>query len=72
MARRSTLTTREQEVLWLVAQGLTNRQIAFHLQASVRTIDVHVRNIFDALGANNRAHAVFLFYLCEKSAIPHR
>lgn len=55
----------------MVAQGLTNRQIAFHLHASVRTIDVHVRNIFDTLGANNRAHAVFLFYLCEKSIIPH-
>ena len=61
--RRSTLTEREQQVVQLVAQGLTDKEIGRALTCSARTVGVHLRNIYGALGAMNRAHAVYLFYI---------
>jgi DNA-binding NarL/FixJ family response regulator len=49
------LTSRQQEVALLVAQGLTNREISRRLQLSVRTVESHVDNIFSRLGFHNRA-----------------
>jgi DNA-binding CsgD family transcriptional regulator len=51
------LTTREVEVLRLVAAGKTNRAIAADLFLSERTVDRHVSNIFDKLGVASRAAA---------------
>lgn len=65
--RRSKLTEREQQVVRLVAQGLTDKEIGRALCVSGRTVGVHLRNIYGALGATNRAHAVYLFYV-EKYA----
>ncbi|MDI3318120.1 MAG: AAA family ATPase [Bacillota bacterium] len=48
------LTAREAEVAALVAQGLTDRQIAAHLAISPRTVDRHLRNIFQKLDLPNR------------------
>ena len=61
--RRSTtavLTEREEEVLLLVAQGLTNRQIGERLFISAKTVSVHVSNVLAKLGASGRAEAVSL------------
>ncbi len=52
------LTAREAEVLALVAEGLTNRQIAERLVLSENTVIRHVANIFAKLGVNSRAAAV--------------
>jgi LuxR family maltose regulon positive regulatory protein len=52
------LSPREQEVLRLVAQGLTNAQIADHLVISVRTVKKHVENIHGKLDVQNRTQAV--------------
>ena len=49
------LTRREREVSELVADGLTNREIAARLVISVRTAEKHVDNIMSKLGAVNRA-----------------
>jgi DNA-binding NarL/FixJ family response regulator len=49
------LTRREKEVAGLVAQGLTNRQIASEFMVSERTIDNHVANILKKLGLRSRA-----------------
>ena len=51
------LTSREREVLALVAEGLTNRQIAERLVISEGTAIRHVSNIFGKLGVNNRSAA---------------
>jgi DNA-binding NarL/FixJ family response regulator len=59
--RTSGLTAREIDVLHLVADGLTNAEIADLLALSPRTVHAHLRSIVDKLGVNNRtaaAHAV--------------
>ncbi len=48
------LTRREREVASLVAQGLTNRQIASELVISERTVETHVRNLLKKLGLSSR------------------
>jgi DNA-binding NarL/FixJ family response regulator len=48
------LTRREREVASLVAQGLTNRQIASELVIGERTVETHVRNLLKKLGLNSR------------------
>jgi DNA-binding NarL/FixJ family response regulator len=52
------LTSRESDVLTLLAQGLTNKDIAQSLFLSVRTIEAHLRNIYDKLGVSSRTEAV--------------
>ena len=52
------LTAREQEVLALVAQGRSNREIAGRLFISAKTVSVHVSNILAKLGAASRTEAV--------------
>jgi DNA-binding CsgD family transcriptional regulator len=51
------LTSRELEVLRLVAQGLTSAQIAEHLTLSVLTVNTHVRSIYSKLGVTSRSAA---------------
>ncbi|MDH4209070.1 MAG: response regulator transcription factor [Anaerolineae bacterium] len=54
------LTAREREVLALMAQGLTNPQIAESLVVSRATAKAHVSNILSKLGVSNRAEAISL------------
>jgi DNA-binding NarL/FixJ family response regulator len=52
------LTTREIEVLRLIAAGNANKVIAAELHVAEETVKGHVRNILAKLGANDRTHAV--------------
>ncbi len=52
------LTTREDEVLQLVGQGLSNKQIARQLHISEHTVKFHVSAVYSKLGAVSRADAV--------------
>src|ERR1044072_229232 len=52
------LTPRELEVLQLVRDGCKNKQIADQLSISENTVNFHIKNIVDKLGANDRTHAV--------------
>jgi LuxR family maltose regulon positive regulatory protein len=51
------LSERELEVLQLIAQGLTNPEIATRLYLSPNTVKVHTRNIYGKLGVRNRTQA---------------
>ncbi len=51
------MTAREVEVLGLIAAGYTNREIADTLIISVPTVERHIANIYNKIGARNRADA---------------
>jgi LuxR family maltose regulon positive regulatory protein len=52
------LSERELEVLELIAEGLTNPEIASRLYLSVNTVKVHTRNIYGKLGVQRRTQAI--------------
>ncbi len=52
------LSARELEVLQLIAEGLTNPEIAARIYLSPHTVKVHTRNIYGKLDAHNRIEAV--------------
>jgi DNA-binding NarL/FixJ family response regulator len=54
------LTTREMEVLRLIRDGYRNKQIASQLAISETTVNFHIKNLVDKLGANDRTHAVII------------
>ena len=56
------LTTRELQVLRLLAAGMTNRAIAADLVLADKTVDRHVTNIFAKLGVSSRAAATAFAY----------
>ncbi len=53
-AAHMTLSAREMEIIDLVADGLTNQEIAERLTISKRTVDNHVSNMFTKTGSKNR------------------
>ena len=55
---RVQLSEREREVLELVAKGLSNKEIARVLGRAEETVKVHLKNIFDKLGVEDRTEAV--------------
>jgi DNA-binding NarL/FixJ family response regulator len=52
------LTSRELEVLRLIRDGFRNKQIADQLAIAETTVNFHIKNLVDKLGANDRTHAV--------------
>ncbi len=64
------LTKRETEVLNLVAEGMTNREIAGTLFITENTTKVHMRSIMDKLNVRNRQQAVHL--AARKGIVPPR
>ncbi len=63
------LTDREREILALVAEGLSNAQIARRLGIRVATVKFHLQNVFQKLGVRNRTEAA-RFYLTARSGRP--
>lgn len=51
---KMTLTSREWEVARLVAKGLSNKEIARHLDAREGTVKIHLHNIYEKLAIKNR------------------
>ena len=54
------LSTRESEILELIAQGKSNKEIAADLVISVNTVKVHISNIFQKLEVSSRAEAIMV------------
>ena len=52
------LTRREQEILTHLTDGLTNKEIAVRLMISARTVQFHVRSVFEKLEVSTRTEAV--------------
>jgi ATP/maltotriose-dependent transcriptional regulator MalT len=62
------LSAREREVVALITEGCSNRQIAERLVLSVRTVERHIENIYNRLGISGRtARAIVTAY-----ALRHR
>ncbi|MFB9582420.1 response regulator transcription factor [Streptomyces goshikiensis] len=59
---RAALTGREEEVLRLMATGLSNPEIAGSLSVTLETVKTHVGNVLTKLRAQNRTHAVVIAY----------
>jgi DNA-binding NarL/FixJ family response regulator len=57
-AAEDDLTSREIDVLRLIASGNANKEIAFHLVIAEETVKSHVTKILAKLGAHDRTHAV--------------
>ena len=52
------LTGRQAEILQALVEGLSNKEISVKLHLSTRTVDMHVRHLFDRLNCRTRAEAV--------------
>jgi DNA-binding NarL/FixJ family response regulator len=65
---RPGLTSREADVLVLMAQGLSNQEIAGNLGVSVETVRTHVKRVYAKTGARDRVHAVIVAY--ESGLVP--
>ncbi|MEP2101294.1 MAG: helix-turn-helix transcriptional regulator [Parasphingorhabdus sp.] len=58
MASGPVLTLREHEILEFIAQGLSTKEVAQHIDIAPRTVDRHVENVRLKLRAKNRTHMV--------------
>lgn len=56
------LTAREQDVVMAVAQGLSNKQVADRLAISPRTVENHLRNIYEKLHVNTRTQLLSILH----------
>ncbi len=65
------LTPRQREVAALVAEGLTNAEVADSLGLTVKAVEKHVSAIFDRLGVDSRT-AVAAVVLTDRGSVPPR
>jgi non-specific serine/threonine protein kinase len=66
----ASLTQRELDVTRLIAEGLTNKEIAERLVLSVRTVEAHVTNVLNKVGLRSRAQLAI--WALEQGLIAHR
>jgi len=62
------LTNRENEILELIANALTNKEIACRLSIAESTVENHIHHIYEKLGISNRVQAVsYVFRIITNS-----
>jgi DNA-binding NarL/FixJ family response regulator len=64
------LSTRESEVMSLIAGGHTNGEIAAHLFLAEKTVKNHVRRIYSKLGVPNRSAAISQWLAARTARTP--
>ncbi|HGX92360.1 MAG TPA: LuxR family transcriptional regulator [Candidatus Tenderia sp.] len=64
LSRYRQLTPREREVMVLVAEGKTNKDVARRLDISHRTVEIHRRRVMEKLGAASVSDLVSVSVLC--------
>ena len=67
MLRR--LSVRERELMLLVAEGLSNKEVAGQLDISERTVETHLLSIFRKLGIRKRTRLTALVYKLQRSQL---
>ena len=65
----SVLTDREEQILKLIAHGLTNKEISRKLSISESTAENHIHHIYTKLGISNRAQAVIFAFQLKVSVL---
>ena len=65
----SMLTDRERQIMQLVSEGLSNKEIGHGLEISHGTVKVHLHNIYQKLAINNRTTLAALA-LCRQTGNP--
>jgi DNA-binding CsgD family transcriptional regulator len=65
--RRDLLTRRERDCLILSGKGLSEKEVAQHLDISPNTVRVHIENVKRKLAAANKSHAIVLSMLCGET-----
>src|SRR5688500_16438743 len=68
MKKFQLLSPRENEVAHLLLEGKSNKQIAFSLGVSIRTVEFHLRNIFAKLEVGSRVELVLKLGEASKGA----
>jgi len=61
MSVKFRLTKRQSEIVALLADGLTTKEVATHLRIKERTAGQHIQQILNVTGAANRTHAVAMW-----------
>ena len=59
VANFNILTERENEILHLIAKGMSNKEVALLLDLSVHTVITHTKNIYRKLNVNSRNEAAY-------------
>lgn len=62
----NTLTKRELEILEILSQGKSNKELADSLGVSENTVEQHLKNIYEKLKVQNRTEAATFFISKEK------
>ena len=70
--RTSALSRREAQVLQLMTEGMTNRQIAGHLSVTVHAVKFHLASIYRKFGVHNRTEAAVAFLETSRVLEPPR
>ena len=68
----TTITRRETELLYLMSQGKTNKEIAATLHISVQTVQKHFKNIYRKIDAHNKIEALNKTRLLLTTLYSHR